>query len=483
MVGSGRLSAVREQFSVRLFISYALDWILCLAFGFIALGLGYVAPNKRPFSLTDPNISFPYTEHEACPPWLLVVLNAGVPVVGIFLVCLVFVPGATVPRDTPKALVWKRKLWELHVGLLGLALSLVVAWFFTQGTKNWFGKPRPDLLARCQPDIDNASDHAIGGFVGEAATGRLYSASICQQTDSHILDDGFRSYPSGHSSSASAGLVYLSLFLASKFAVNIPFVASGDSMTNSLSRAAFPSRMPRGNDDSHPSSTNDQEAQWNDRFPTPSPTAGKAAYSNAKQNQHIGSIRRQAAAPPIYLLSIAFAPFCCSIWIAASRWYDFRHHGFDILFGYLMGVATAYYAFRLYHMPMRDGAGWAWGPRSDARAFWAGVGRLGYAGDRRNIGDVANKRNDGVSAAGPARDYHPSGSGGLGGYSNGSVHQNGIATNDQPTAYGGAAEYRGTEEYGVARPYGTDDFQDASSHRQESPMQRDVEMHPMHNRI
>lgn len=63
MVGSGRLSAVKAQFSIRLFLSYALDWILCVAFGFIALGLGYVSPNKRPFSLTDPSISSVSSPH------------------------------------------------------------------------------------------------------------------------------------------------------------------------------------------------------------------------------------------------------------------------------------------------------------------------------------------------------------------------------------------------------------------------------------
>lgn len=479
MVGSGRLSAVRDRFSVRLFLSYALDWFLLVACGFIALGLGYVEPNKRPFSLTDPNISFPFTESEACPSWLLVVLNAGVPVIGIFVVSLIFVPGATVPRDTPKSLVWKRKLWELHTGLLGLALSLVVAWFFTQGTKNWFGKPRPDLLARCEPDIENAARYAIGGFVGEAATGRLYSANICQQTDKHKLDDGFRSYPSGHSSSAAAGLVYLSLFLASKFAVNIPFVPSGDSVTNSLTRAAFPSRMQRTDDSFNTSG--DREAQWNDRSPTPSPTTGKTAYNQGKQNSHIQAIRRQAAAPPVYLLCITFAPFCASIWIAASRWYDFRHHGFDILFGYLMGVATAYFAFRLYHMPMRDGAGWAWGPRSEARAFWAGVGRLGYAGERRNIGDMATKRDDGVSTAGPAHDYHPSGAGALS-HANGSTQQTGIARNDQPHAYSGEEDYG----VGVARPYGADEYEDVNMQRRQDSLDsrpREVEMHPMQNRI
>lgn len=374
------------------------------------------------------------------------------------------------PRDTPKSLIWKRKLWELHVGLLGLAVSLVIAWFFTQGTKNWFGKPRPDLLSRCEPDIDNAARYVVGGFVGEGMNGRLYSADICQQKDKSKLDDGFRSYPSGHSSSAAAGLVYLSLFLASKFAVNIPFVPSGDSMTNSLARAAFPSRMQPSNDSFNTSG--DREAQWNDHHATPSPTAGKVADNNAQHNVHLQAIRRQAAAPPIYLLCITFAPFCASIWIASSRWYDFRHHGFDILFGYLMGVATAYFAFRLYHMPMRDGAGWAWGPRSNARAFWAGVGRLGYAGERRNIGDLANKRDDGVSAAGPAQGYQPAVTGSLPG-----SQQHGITRDNGPHAYSGE------EDYGVARPYGADEYENVRLQRHDSPEQRDVEMHPMNNRI
>ena len=365
----------------------------------------------------------------------------------------------------------------MHVGLLGLALSLVVAWFFTQGTKNWFGKPRPDLLDRCQPDYENAARYAVGGFVGEAATGRLYSADICQQTDDHKLDDGFRSYPSGHSSSAAAGLVYLSLFIASKFAVNIPFVASGDSMTNSLSRAAFPSRMQNHNDSF--TSSNEQEGQWNDRSPTPSPVAGKVAMGHAKQNHHIQSIRRQAAAPPIYLLCIAFAPFCASIWIASSRWYDFRHHGFDILFGYLMGLATAYFAFRLYHMPTRDGAGWAWGPRSESRAFWAGVGRLGYAGERTNIADIANKRHDGASNAGPAHDYRSTTAGTVH-RTNGGLQQqiSGLSRSDEQThAYGGA------EDYGVARPYGANEYDDVDMRRHEPSPPRDVEMHNMNNRI
>jgi diacylglycerol diphosphate phosphatase/phosphatidate phosphatase len=37
---------------------------------------------------------------------------------------------------------------------------------------------------------------------------------VCTETDSHTLHDGWRSFPSGHSSFAFAGLGFLSLFLA-----------------------------------------------------------------------------------------------------------------------------------------------------------------------------------------------------------------------------------------------------------------------------
>jgi hypothetical protein len=122
--------------------------------------------------------------------------------------------------------------------------------------------------------------------------------------------------------------------------------------------------------------------------------AGAGAKPDVRQSQHnrkLQSIRKQAAAPPVYLLVITLVPFCVSIFVSASRWFDYRHHGFDILFGYLIGIITSIYSFRYYHMPIRDGAGWAWAPRSPDRAFWAGVGRLGYAGERVDLADAANK--------------------------------------------------------------------------------------------
>lgn len=373
---AGRWGVKRDRsWTISLIGSYVFDWIVLLAVAAVGGVLAIIEPNKRHFSLLDPNIAFPYTVKETVPLWMLCVLVGAVPILVIVVVCLIFVPGNTVPKGTPAALLWKRKLWELHAGLIGLALSLVGAWFITNGMKNMFGRPRPDMLSRCQPDLANFRKFVVGGIAQEdiptelnqiLTVGMLVSADICQQTDSYKLDEGFRSYPSGHSSGSSAGLIYLSLFLASKFAVTIPFVASSAKVDHT-SFSAFPSRIAE-------SRANSGEAE---QF-----------YQHQKA---LTSIRRQAAAPPIYLLAIMVLPTFLSVFIAGSRWFDFRHHAFDILFGYLIGVITAVFGFYWYHLPIRSGAGWAWGPRSHDKAWWSGVGSNSYATDRD---DYLMKRGD-----------------------------------------------------------------------------------------
>jgi len=98
-----------------------------------------------------------------------------------------------------------RTFWDLHNSYLGLLLSLSVAGVVTQFTKLTVGRPRPDVIARCMPPPGSV-DPEYG----------LTSASICTQTDNYILKDGFRSFPSGHSSLSFAGLGFLSLYLAGK---------------------------------------------------------------------------------------------------------------------------------------------------------------------------------------------------------------------------------------------------------------------------
>lgn len=87
---------------------------------------------------------------------------------------------------------------KVHVTIIGLAISVILSSFITDVVKNSVGRPRPDLIARCKPK------HGIGEH-------ELVTIEICSQTDHHVLHDGWRSFPSGHSSLAFSGLGFLSL--------------------------------------------------------------------------------------------------------------------------------------------------------------------------------------------------------------------------------------------------------------------------------
>ncbi|OAA63968.1 PAP2 domain containing protein [Cordyceps fumosorosea ARSEF 2679] len=364
MAATGTAAALRQQFSIPLIASYIIDWILLAALAIGSYVLGNIKPNFRNFSLADPNIAFPFAERETFSNMLLFVCCGVIPVIVVLVVTLILVPGGTVPKGTPALLVWKRKLWELQISWLGLLMAVGSAWFFVSGLKNMCGKPRPDMLSRCLPNMTNADKYIVGGYQIQGANGHLYSAAICTQTDQAKLWDGFRSYPSGHAAASAGGLLYLSLFLASKFAVTLPWIMAGSS-ENVATQSAFPSRHGRPDGPPQNGYEDGNESSW--------PLSAKNGPS-AK----LHGARTRAAAPPVFLLVITLVPFCLAMVISASRWFNYRHHGFDILFGFFIGTICAIYSFRYYHMPIQDGAGWAWGPRNPARAFWAGVGNVGY---------------------------------------------------------------------------------------------------------
>lgn len=93
------------------------------------------------------------------------------------------------------------KLWEWNTAWMGLALGLATTFFFTEGMKNLFGKPRPDLLSRCNLDPATVQQYALGGDGGQLPLWNLLiSSTACRQPDTAKLNDGFASFPSGHSS-------------------------------------------------------------------------------------------------------------------------------------------------------------------------------------------------------------------------------------------------------------------------------------------
>lgn len=87
---------------------------------------------------------------------------------------------------------------RVHVTILGLAISIILTAFITDVIKNAAGRPRPDLIARCKPKA-------------QVPENKLVTIDICTETDHHILHDGWRSFPSGHSSLAFSGLGFFAL--------------------------------------------------------------------------------------------------------------------------------------------------------------------------------------------------------------------------------------------------------------------------------
>ncbi|GAA5931405.1 hypothetical protein JCM3775_005016 [Rhodotorula graminis] len=174
----------------RLVASYAPDWVLTIVL--VAL-IGYFtdyAGYKREFSLTDTSIQHTYATKQRISFGECIVYAGVIPAVLILLV----------------ALIWRRSFWDWHNGWLGLLLSVSLTTVFTQAVKVTVGRPRPDLIDRCQPVAD-AANRAVYG---------LATVAVCTVQSGHTIDDGFKSFPSGHSSFAFAGLVYFSLYLSGK---------------------------------------------------------------------------------------------------------------------------------------------------------------------------------------------------------------------------------------------------------------------------
>lgn len=191
MAPNGGIFASASRFWSR---SYAPDYVgfalLTAAYVFLAL---FVTPFHRLFSLSDLSKSYPHALHERVPVvWNII--YAGVVPMGILVLW---------------AVTTRPPFHKSHVTILGLLISLALASFITDVIKNAAGRPRPDLLSRCKPREGTPGN-------------KLVDFSVCTETDHHTLNDGWRSFPSGHSSFSFSGLGYLSLFLAGQLKIFRP---------------------------------------------------------------------------------------------------------------------------------------------------------------------------------------------------------------------------------------------------------------------
>ncbi|KAK5195729.1 hypothetical protein LTR99_002254 [Exophiala xenobiotica] len=197
----------------RALISYAIDYLIIIVLAIIYATLDkLVTPFAQHFSLNNISIQYPYAVKERVPIYLALVISGLFPA-AVIAVYTLFIDGFFSyhrrTTHTRSKYTFADRLWELNCGWLGLLLSQGAAFVITGSLKNLCGKPRPDLIDRCQPGPGSADGVPYG----------LVTKSICTQTDAAIMQDGFRSFPSGHSSSSFAGLFFLSLYLAAKLHV------------------------------------------------------------------------------------------------------------------------------------------------------------------------------------------------------------------------------------------------------------------------
>ncbi|KAK4184671.1 phosphatidic acid phosphatase type 2/haloperoxidase [Podospora australis] len=188
-----------------------LDLVTMACLGAIGLGVYYARPAPtRSFpvifadgEIVEPENGYPLRK-EIIPIWLAAFLASIIPIF-IILVMQVRI----------------RSFWDANNAILGLLYSLICAAVFQVFVKWLIGGLRPHFLAVCKPDLSLASN-APGvkgaGYNGAGFTGIYYTRQICTGDDDEI-NDALESMPSGHTTAAFAGFIYLALYLNGRLKV------------------------------------------------------------------------------------------------------------------------------------------------------------------------------------------------------------------------------------------------------------------------
>jgi diacylglycerol diphosphate phosphatase/phosphatidate phosphatase len=179
-----------------------LDLITMLVMGMIGLGVYFAKPaptRSFPILFRDGEIVYPEFAYplrkEIVPIWAAALLAFFVPLV-VFLIVQ----------------IRARSFWDLNNAVIGLLYSLITAAVFQVFLKWLIGGLRPHFLTVCAPDLT-----AIQG-VGTGFQSIMFDRSICTG-DKDQIDDSLESFPSGHSTAAFAGFIFLYLYLNAKLKV------------------------------------------------------------------------------------------------------------------------------------------------------------------------------------------------------------------------------------------------------------------------
>ncbi|KAF5734537.1 lipid phosphate phosphatase 2-like isoform X1 [Tripterygium wilfordii] len=161
------------------------DWLLLLLLLAIVGILNFIEPFHRFVGeemMTD--LKYPF-KHDTIPFWSVPIFAIMLPIAVFFLYYC-----------------YRQDVYDLHHALLGILYSVLITGVITDAIKDAVGRPRPNFFWRCFPDGNGVFDEISG--------------NVACYGDPAIIKEGYKSFPSGHTSWSFAGLTFLAWYIAGK---------------------------------------------------------------------------------------------------------------------------------------------------------------------------------------------------------------------------------------------------------------------------
>jgi membrane-associated phospholipid phosphatase len=201
---------------------------------------------------------------------------------------------------------WGQKLYDVQYTIIVYIISFVLTAIVTEVIKNYVGYLRPIFYYSCQPSSDY---------------------NTCTN-NSNISDDGRKSFPSGHASTAFCGLTLLTLYLHNRFGV--PSIVSYTIIqvpVSLMSSASF-------------SLVNDNDENDDDTY---------VVDDQLQQRQQIKVLyTRNPLKYRLYSILSFIGPMGLALFIAVSRIHDNRHFPADVVAGSVLGCSISLFIHSLW---------------------------------------------------------------------------------------------------------------------------------------
>lgn len=188
----------------------ALDVLVILLIGGISFGI-YLVPmiSVRTFPITFngsgdiiyPEWAYPYRGW-ILPSWLAGLLSIAGPIL-VYILAQFRVKSA----------------WDASNAIMGTVWAVTLGCLFQVTIKQLIGGFRPYFLDVCMPDVSLAKTHNKTGLNGVGFQQVMYTTEICTQPSRSMLKNAVTSFPSGHSTAAFSGFIFLFLWLNAKLKV------------------------------------------------------------------------------------------------------------------------------------------------------------------------------------------------------------------------------------------------------------------------